>query len=203
MTMTDAALCEPLSVGLHAIEQAEVSAGDSVLIMGAGPIGRASLECARANGATDIVIVDIVDEKLRRARDQGANISINSDSESVIDTLRTTFDDGVDIGIEATGVKDAIETVPKTVAPGGLVVLMGLAPGQPVPFDTYRLVRRQIDIRSSYRFANTYPTCIDLLTNGVIDGKSMVDFHADLSEVADVFELATHPNVVKAMIDNK
>ncbi|WP_222914923.1 NAD(P)-dependent alcohol dehydrogenase [Natrinema sp. SYSU A 869] len=201
MTMTEGALCEPLSVGLQAIRRGEVGVGDTVLIMGAGPIGRTALECATAAGATKIVVVDIVDEKLDQAVDQGADLAINSRTQDVIEVLEAAIPTGVDVAIEATGAPPAIEIVPDTVGRGGTVVLVGLAADQAVPFDTYRLVRNQINIRGSYRFANTYSTAIELIADGAVDVESIVDFHTPLSEVSNAFERATESDIVKGVID--
>lgn len=201
MTVTEGALCEPLSVGLQAIQRGDVGIGDTVLIMGAGPIGRTALECATAAGAAEIVVVDIVDEKLDQAVDQGADLAINSSTQNVLKVLETAIPTGVDVAIEATGAPPAIETVPDTVGRGGTVVLVGLAADQAVPFDTYSLVRNQINVCGSYRFANTYSTAIELIADGSVDVESMVDFHAPLSEVSDAFECATESDVVKGVID--
>lgn len=194
-------MCEPLSVGLQTIWRGDVGVGDTVLIMGAGPIGRAALECIAAAGAAEIVVVDIVDEKLDQAVDQGADLAINSRTQDVPEVLETASLSGVDVAIEATGAPPAIEVVPDVVDRGGTVVLVGLAPDQAVPFDTYRLVRNQIDIRGGSRFANTYSTAIELIADGAIDVESMVDFHSPLSSISDAFDRANEPDVVKGVID--
>lgn len=201
MTMIEGGLCEPLSVGLHAIRRGQVSVGDTVLIMGAGAIGRIALECATAAGAAETVVVDIVDEKLDRAIDCGADLAINSNTQNVQKVVETAIPTGVDVAIEATGSPSAIEVVPDIIGRGGTVVLIGLAPDQTVPFDTFRLVRNQIDVRGSYRFANTYSTAIEMITNGAIDVKSMIDFHSPLQDISNAFERACEPEVVKGVID--
>jgi len=201
VTMTEGALCEPLSVGLFAIRRGGVGVGDTVLITGAGPIGRAAMECAQVAGATEIVVVDIVDKKLKKATDRGADIAINSRTQDVIETLTSHIPDGVDVAVEATGVPAAIQTLPDLVCRGGTIVLIGLASEEAIPFDTCRLVRNQIDIRGSYRFANTYSTVIELLANNEVDVESMVDFHEPLAKVPEAFERATEPEVIKGVID--
>lgn len=201
VSVAEGSLCEPLSVGLQAVKRGEIDVGDSVLIAGAGPIGRVAMECAMAAGAGEIIIVDIVDEKLDRAIDRGADVAINSKTQDVLEAITGEIEDGVDVAIEATGVPSMIEIAPETVTRGGTVVLVGLAADQAVPFDTYRLVRRQIDVRGSYRFANTYSTVIELIADSAVDVESMIDFHEPLVEVSEAFERASESNVVKGMID--
>lgn len=200
VSTTEAALCEPLSVGLQATKRGEVGVGDTVLIMGMGPIGRVALECTLAAGATEIVAVDVVDEKLDQASDHGADMTINSRTEDVVETVRDNVPDGVDVAIEATGAPPAIETIPDVVGTNGTVVLVGLASGQTIPFDTYRLIRKQIDVRGSYRFANTYSDAIGLVADGTVDLESMVDFETPLSDVSAGFERAADPDVVKGVV---
>lgn len=201
LTLTEAALCEPLSVGFQAVRRGDVDVGDSVLIMGAGPIGRMVQECAIAAGTSEVIVADLVEEKLDRAVERGADLAIDSGTQDVSEVIEAEVPSGVDVAIDATGAAPAIEGLPSTVASGGTVVLVGLADSQAIPFDTYRLVRKQIDIRGSYRFANTYPTVIDLLDSDKISIENMVDFHAPLEEIENAFERAAESDVIKGVVD--
>ncbi len=201
VTMTEAALCEPLNVGIQAAQRGDIGMGDTVLIMGAGPIGRMVQECAKAAGAKKIIVVDIVKKKLEKALDQGADIAINSQSQDITNIVQRETLNGVDVAVEATGVAPAIEAVPSTVRRGGTVVLVGLAANQTSSIDTYQLVRNQIDIRGSYRFANTYPTAIGLTARHDTSIEEIVDFHVPLEDVSDGFERASNPEIVKGIVD--
>ncbi|SNZ15521.1 L-iditol 2-dehydrogenase [Natronoarchaeum philippinense] len=196
----EGALCEPISVGVHAVRRAEVGMGDSVLVMGAGPIGLLAADVARAAGAANVAVVDVVDSKLDRALDRGADLAIDSRETNPATAVRDEFGAGVDAAIEATGAPPAIEAVLDTPGPDGTAVLVGLAPDAEVPVDTFELVRRQVDVRGSYRFANTYPTAISLLASGDVDAAGIVDFDLPLDRIGDAFERATEPDVVKGMI---
>jgi len=196
----EGALCEPISVGVHAVRRAGVGMGDSVLVMGAGPIGLLAADVARAAGAADVAVVDVVDSKLDRALDRGADLAIDSREADVAAAVRDEFGAGVDAAIEATGAPPAIEAVLDAPGPDGTAVLVGLAPDAEVPVDTFELVRRQVDARGSYRFANTYPTAISLIASGDVDATGIVDFELPLDRIGDAFERATEPDVVKGMI---
>ncbi|MFC6727716.1 NAD(P)-dependent alcohol dehydrogenase, partial [Natronoarchaeum mannanilyticum] len=94
----------------------------------------------------------------------------------------------------------AIESVLDAPGPDGTAVLVGLAPDAEVPVDTFELVRRQVDVRGSYRFANTYPTAISLIASGDVDAAGIVDFELSLDRIGDAFGRAAEPDVVKGMI---
>nr|WP_275040046.1 zinc-binding dehydrogenase [Natrialba asiatica] len=193
-------MCEPTSVGVHAVRRADVGMGDSVLVMGAGPIGLLAADVARAAGAADVAVVDVVDSKLDRAVDRGADLAIDGREADVAAAVREAFGTGVDAAIEATGAPPAIESVLDVTRPDGTVVLVGLAPDAEVPVDTFELVRRQVDVRGSYRFANAYPTAISLIAGGDVDAADIIDFDLPLDRVSDAFERAAEPVVVKGMI---
>lgn len=196
----EGALCEPVSVGVHAVKRADVGPGDTVAVMGAGPIGLLAADAARSAGASVVAVVDIVASKLDRALDRGADVVVDSRGADVAAVVREQTDEGVDVAIEATGAPPAIASVLDVPKRDGTVVLVGLAPDAEVPVDTFDLVRRQVDVRGSYRFANTYPTAISLIAHDTVDGTGLVDFDMPLDRVSDAFERATQSDVVKGMV---
>lgn len=108
--------------------------------------------------------------------------------------------DGVDVAIEATGDPDALEDCLAAVRRGGTVVCVGLGPDAELPLDVVDLVDRELTLRGSFRFANTYPAAIDLLADGAVDADGLVDFEAGLDDIGDAFECAAAPDLVKGMI---
>lgn len=196
----EGALCEPISVGIQAVRRADVDVGDTVLVMGAGPIGTLTMDVARAAGAANLAVVDIVPSKLDRAAERGATLTIDAREMDVAEAVRDEFDAGVDVAIEATGAPPAIEATLDAPRPDGTVVLVGLAPDETVPVDAFEIVRRQIDVRGSYRFANTYSTAISLLAAGEVDATGVMDFEMSHDRIGDAFERAKEPDVIKGMI---
>lgn len=196
----EGALCEPISVGIQAVRRADIDAGDTVLVTGAGPIGTLVMDVAMAAGATNVAVADVVDSKLERAADRGANLTIDSGEEDIAAAIRDEFGCGVDAAIEATGVPPAIEATLDAPRPGGTAVLVGLAPDETVPVDTFEIVSRQIDVRGSYRFANTYPAALSMIADGRIDAEGTVDFEMPLDRIAEAFERAQDPDVIKGVI---
>jgi len=200
VSMTAGALCEPLSVGVHAASRADVSPGDSVLITGCGPIGFTALEAVRAAGATEILMSDVVERKLAVAEKRGADAAFDVTQVDLVEAVSEYTDGGVDVVIEASGARPAIESATETVRRGGAVVLVGLAADGEVPIDTHGVINGELDLHGSFRFRNTYPTAIELLDRGVVDVEGLVDFEAPLSDLNAAFERVQDPEIIKGMI---
>ena len=197
----EGALCEPLSVGIHAARRGEVATGDSVLITGAGPIGLCALAAVRAAGATEVLVSEPVESKRERALERGADRVVDPTDESLADTVAAHTDGrGVDVTIEASGARPAIEATPATVCRGGTVVLVGMPTAETVDVDALGVINGEVDVRGSYRYANTYPTAIELLAGDAVDLSGIVEFDAPLADLESAFERALGPETVKGTI---
>ena len=200
------ALCEPLSVGIHACRRGDVGVGDSVLVTGAGPVGDAALTAARAAGATDVTVSDVVDAKLDRAEERGATRTLRADAGDVPAAVRGALgagDDtaaGVDAAVEASGTETGLADALESVRRGGTVVLVGLPPEREASVDVHRLVDGELDVRGSFRYRDTYPPAVDLLRTGRADPAATVDAEFGLDEVREAFERATDPETVKVVV---
>lgn len=197
----EGALCEPLSVGVHAARRGDVSTGDSVLVTGSGPIGLCVMEAVRAAGATDVLVSDVVDTKLDRADERGADRTVDVSEESLADAVAdNTGGRGVDVVIEASGSEPAIQSTLDAVRRGGAVVFVGMPADGEMPLDVLDVINNEVDVRGSYRYVNTYPTAVELLADGRADVSGLVDFEMGLSAVDDAFQRASDPERVKGMI---
>ncbi|GAA0200787.1 NAD(P)-dependent alcohol dehydrogenase [Haladaptatus pallidirubidus] len=201
VSLREGALCEPLSVGIHAARRGNVDVGDSVLITGCGPIGLLAMEAVRAAGATEVFISDMVPEKLRTAESRGADAVIDVREENLAGAVANLTDgDGVDIVIEASGAKPAIRSTIDSVRRGGTIVLIGLAQNAEIPLDTGEIIDNELDLFGSFRYRNTYPAAIDLLADNVVDVEGIVDFESGLDDIDKAFERAMNEETVKGMI---
>ena len=117
----EGALMEPLSVGVWACQKAGVSAGDRVLVTGAGPIGQLAMQCARAFGATEVTVSDVNPHRLELARRTGATRTVTPDDE---------LDGDYDALIECSGHPGALTAGIKALRPAGTAVLVGMGPGR-------------------------------------------------------------------------
>jgi L-iditol 2-dehydrogenase len=201
VSTTEGALCEPLSVGIHACRRGRVGTGDTVLVAGAGPIGLMMMDAARAAGATDLVVTDVVEEKLAFARDRGADRAVDVSSEELEGVVDEHTDGvGADVVVEASGAEPSIRSTVDVVRRGGTVVLVGLASEATVPLDVLDVIDNEIDVLGSFRYKNTYPAAVDLLSDGAVDVAGIVDFTSPLEEIDGAFRRAMDPTVVKGMI---
>uniref|UniRef100_C6JSN3 Alcohol dehydrogenase-like C-terminal domain-containing protein n=1 Tax=Sorghum bicolor TaxID=4558 RepID=C6JSN3_SORBI len=121
ITTKEGALVEPLAVGMHAANQGEVKLGSSVVILGAGTIGLVTLLACKANGATDITVVDVIPKRLEYAKNLGATKTINAAEADVFAEIdKLTDKKGVDVVIETAGTARTISQTPYMVKNGAI-----------------------------------------------------------------------------------
>lgn len=160
-----------------------------------------TMGAAFASGATDVIITDVVPEKLDFASERGADLTIDV-SETDLETAVAEYTDGVgiDVVIEASGAEPSIRSTIDAVRRGGTVVLVGLADEANVPFDVLDVIDNELDVLGSFRYKNTYDAAIGLLEDDAVDVEGIVDFESSLDDIDDAFRRAMEPNVVKGMI---
>jgi len=207
-----AALLEPLAVGIWAARRGGVKPGDTVAIIGAGPIGCTSIQAAKAAGATTIIAVDLEDFRLSLARTVGATHTINARTTDAVAEIRRLTSEISGLPLSHAGVDVAFETagsvptcrmslqVPRT---GGVTVLVGLPPAPEVALDIVSAASRETDIRGIFRYANCYPTAIALVASGAIDLDALVTHRYAFADTQDAFEFAEREKAasMKVMID--
>lgn len=162
-----ASFAEPLTIGIHACRRAAVTAAEYCLILGAGPIGLALLECAKLRGAR-VVVSDLNEERLAFARQLGAETILAGDG-LLPRVLEDTGGEGADVVLEATGSAAAVAGTVDLVAPGGRVVIVGLVKkGIAVPMPGLDFTRKEVNILGSRNSVNCFPEAIALLASGAI-----------------------------------
>lgn len=201
VSLREGALCEPLSVAMHACRRAGIEEGDSVLITGAGPIGRLVAAVARDRGAGPILMTDIVPAKLEDASATVADIAVNVADADLDDVIDTEVDPrGVDVAIESSGADPAVGTAVEAVKRGGCVTFVGIPPTADVPLSVAETIDGEYDIRGSFRFKNTYPAAIKGIEAGRYDVDSIVSFEEPLTRAQEAFERAQEPENVKGIV---
>jgi len=202
VSMREGALCEPFGVGLHATRRGSVGHGDTVAILGAGTIGSVTMEAAKAAGATDVIVADVVDSKLERAAEHGADATVNVSREDfAIGVDDYTDGRGADVVFEATDSEPDLEALIDATRRGGAVVMIGLADEATVEINALEIITNELDVYGSFRDANRYGPAIDLIANGDVDIGWIVDFSAPLEDVRNAFERARDDDgAIKGMI---
>ena len=190
------ALMEPLSVGIWACKKGGVTAGDHVLVTGAGPIGLLAMQVAFAQGATEVTLTDVADERLEIARRLGATRALNVAAEPLGEA-------GIeaDVLIECSGNERALGDGIRCVRPAGVAVVVGMGPNEETSVPLAFIQTSEIILTGTFRYANTYPTAIDLAATGKVDLDAMVTSHYGLPDTEEALQASgKDPANVKPMV---
>ncbi|XP_050679398.1 sorbitol dehydrogenase-like [Leptidea sinapis] len=203
ITMEEGALLEPLSVGVHACRRGGVSAGDVVLVLGAGPIGLVTLLAAKAMGASRVLITDILESRLETAKKLGADHTIlvarDSNEAHLVHQVHETLGGHPDISIDASGAQSTVRLALLATKSGGVAVLVGM--GSPeLTLPIAGALAREVDIRGIFRYVNEYPIALSLIASGQINVKPLVTHHFSLEESLEAYEVARKGLGIKVMI---
>jgi L-iditol 2-dehydrogenase len=186
------ALMEPLSVGIWACRKAGVTAGDRVLVTGAGPIGLLAMQVALAFGATQVEVADVNEARLALAARTGATRTLISgrDEPATADTL-----------IECSGHPAALSAGIAALRPAGTAVLVGMGPGDTGEVPLSLIQGRELWLTGTFRYANTYPTAIALAASGRVDLEAIITGHYGLEGAEDALKIGREdPASVKVMV---
>lgn len=195
MTDDEAALLEPVSVAVHAARRANVTAGSRVFISGAGPIGILNAQVARAFGATEVVISDPIAHRREFALDHGAHVALDP-----ADSDLTCYAEHFDCYIDASGNGLAILDALPTIRRGGTAVLVGMG-GDRLEIPIAMIQMREINLTGTYRYVNTWPVAIDLVTSGAVNVSSLITGHYGLHDVEEaLMKASTDPAAIKTMV---
>ncbi|GAA1479980.1 2,3-butanediol dehydrogenase [Gordonia sinesedis] len=190
-----AALIEPLSVGVHAVDRSGGGAGDVAVITGAGPIGLLTAAVCKARGLTTIVSEP---SPLRRAKAVEAEVADHVLDPSAVDVVGTvaelTDGRGADVGFECTSVQPALDTLFDALRPRGVLVVVSIW-GHPAEVEMQKLVLKEIDMRGTIAYVNTHPATIELVENGTIDLSPFITGRIGLDDLVDEgFDTLIHRN---------
>ena len=200
----EAAMTEPLACVLHGAEEAGVKLGDTVTIIGAGPIGLLHLLTAKKKGAGKIISIDLVEERLNFAEKLGADETINAGKENVVEKVRQlTGGYGADVVVEAIGLPATWEQAPKLVRKGGTVLEFGgCPPGTEIKVDTELLHYGEVTVRGAFHATPLhFKKALNLIASRTIDVRPLVTRKMPLEEIKEAFEmLSTTKSEIKIAI---
>lgn len=188
LSLSEAALAEPLSVGLHAIQRAGSVLGKHVLVTGCGPIGSLLIGALRRAGAARIVAADIADLPLQCAKEMGADETINLKVQpETMDAYKV--DKGqFDVVFEASGSEAALRVGLDTIVPRGILVSIGI--GGDIKLPMTQLVAKEVDLRGTFRFHSEFATAVRFLNEGLVNGKPVITAILPLDRAIEAFDLA-------------
>lgn len=180
-----------------------VKPGDSVAIVGAGPIGLAAITCARLYSPGHIIAIDLADARLDAAKQFGADVTINPSREDPAERINALTDGlGADVAIEAVGVPETFEMCTRLIRPGGHVANVGVH-GQPATLHLEDLWIRNVTITTGLVDTWSTPTLLRLVGSGQLDAEKFITHRFELGEIIhayDVFARAADTGALKVVM---
>jgi len=183
-----AAMVEPISVAVHAVNRTPVRLNDTAVVIGAGVIGLLVVQALRAAGCGRIIAVDLSPTRLELAGELGADEVLRSDEVDVVEAVRErTGGRGADIAVEAVGIDQTVRTAVDCVRKGGAVTLVGNVSPR-VELLLQAAVTRELSLYGSAASCGEYPDCLDLMQRGTVRVEAIISAVAPLSEGATWFQ---------------
>ena len=182
-----------------------VKPGDTVVVVGAGPVGLAAIITAKLYGPGRIVAVDLDNSRLERAQEFGADVVINNSSENAVERVQEMTDGlGADVVMEAVGVPATFELCTELVCPGGRVANIGVH-GEPATLHLETLWIKSITITTGLVDAYSTLTLLNLVSEGRLDPTGLTSHRFELNEIIeayDVFADAANTNALKVTLSS-
>ena len=202
MSFVQAALLEPVSIGMHAANRARISIGDTVVVVGAGAIGLFVLQACKLKGAR-VIICDINDFRLDVARELGAEVLVNPTKSSLKDkVLKVSDGAGADVAFEVVGFAQTFADAISVTKTGGYLVAVGNLQ-KTAEFNLQELVARELTFTGSYASSGEFREGIDLVASGKINVEPLISDVLPLREGPSAFDrlLKAQENLLKIVLE--
>ena len=191
----EGALIEPLAVGMHAAMQGGARLGQTAVVTGAGCIGLVTLLSLKAMGVSRVIVADIMEKRLEKALELGADAVINGKNEdTAARILELTGGRGFDLGIETAGSEITASQLIQGAAKGACVVFVGYSASGEMELPVSKALDKELEFKTVFRYRNIYPMAIEAVASGKIAIKDIV---------TDSFELDDIQNALDACVKNK
>lgn len=192
------ATIEPLAVGLQGIQQVGVRAAESVVVLGAGPIGLVTAAACAAYGATEITAVDLIEGRLEFARTMGATDTVNAGQQQVTEVLR----DSADVVMDCVGSPQTTAESVAVARAGGRVCWIGMA-GDRAELPLVDAQAKELRFFTVWRYAGVFQTAVKLLGSGRIDTEPMITDRFEFPDVEGALEFASEnkKSALKTMVN--
>ena len=176
-----------------------VEPGDTVAIVGAGPIGLAAVMTAKLLTPGRIVVIDLADARLEKAREFGADVTIiNGSTDALAEVMELTDGLGADVAIEAVGVPETFELCTELIRPGGRVANVGVH-GHPATLHLERLWIRDVTITTGLVDTFTTPKLLRLIAEGRLDPTPFATHRFELEEMTEAYDTFTDAATTNAL----
>ncbi|WP_339226284.1 2,3-butanediol dehydrogenase [Oceanobacillus sp. FSL K6-2867] len=185
LTLQDGALIEPTAVAVQAVKEGALQFGDTVAIFGAGPIGLLTAIAAKAAGASKIIVLDLSETRLEKAKELGATHIINSGEQDAVKAIRELVPDGVDVSFEVAGVAPTFkQAIDATRARGTMVIVSIFA--RSIEWNPIHLTNTGVKITSSIAYTPTsFQQTVDLMGTGQLKPQGIITDQIQLDDIVE------------------
>ena len=200
LSFIEAAMAEPISCCLHGIDLCNIKAGDTVLVMGGGPIGMIMMQLAKNAGASKVIMSEPVEEKREQALKLGATKTIDPLHEDV-EAVLAEYCENVNVVIECVGNVHTQADAVRFAGKGATIMYFGLAaPEESFPIRPDDIFKKELHITSSYINPYSFERAIQILESGTVELESLITNVVPLDDIADVFTKPEYRRTGKVMI---
>jgi 2-desacetyl-2-hydroxyethyl bacteriochlorophyllide A dehydrogenase len=201
VSFESASLAEPLACCLHGIERAGIQAGQTVAVVGSGPIGLIMVQLAFRHGASRVFASDPRASRRDMARRFGAEV-LDPGKDTIAAALQRQGSEGVDTAIECAGAPDAMGQAIASVKRGGTVLLFSVpdveASLQVRPFDIYQ---KELTIKGSFINPNTHGRAVTLIGQGMVELEALISHRFALADLGKALAMHSNPQSVKILVE--
>ncbi|MEI7526435.1 MAG: alcohol dehydrogenase catalytic domain-containing protein [Mariniphaga sp.] len=203
MTYTEAAISEPLAIGVYAVNQSIPVKGATVGIFGFGPIGMSVILPAIAKGAGKIYVTDLIEERLTIAKECGATWTGNAAKGDIVEQIIKEEPLLLDVIFECCGKQEAMDQAIELLKPGGKLMIIGIPEFDRWSFSVDKMRHKEICIQSVRRQNHSVEEALELMETNAVNVGKMATHRFPFDRTKEGFDLVTGYNdgVMKAMID--
>lgn len=203
MDTVEGALIEPLAVGFHAAIQGGASMGQTAVITGSGCIGLVTLLALKAMGVSKVYVVDIMQKRLDKALELGADAVINAKEVDAVEKIMELTDGrGCDLGIETAGTQITAAQLIRVAKKGSTIVYVGYSASGEITIPMGMALDKELDFKTVFRYRNIYPLAIEAIAQKKVDIKNIITDTFELDHIQDALQscVKNKDSIVKGLI---
>ena len=200
----EGALIEPLAVGFHAAIQGEAKIGQTAVVTGAGCIGLVSIIALKAMGVSKVYVVDIMEKRLEKALELGADEVINGKEKDVVaEIIKLTDGKGCDLVIETAGTEITTVQAIHMAKKGTNIVLVGYSKTGEMTLPMSLVLDKELSFKTVFRYRHIYPLAIEAVASGKVNLKGIVTDIFKLNDIQKAMDYSVNnkADIVKAVIE--
>jgi L-iditol 2-dehydrogenase len=203
MTMEQAVLAEPLSIGLYALRLGQMRPGGRIAVLGAGPIGLSVLLCAKAVAPGKAYVTDPIPERREVARQCGADWIGDPHDQDPVAAIAQDEPLGLDLVFECSGDPACINQAQQLLAPGGKLVLVGIPEETEIRFDIHAMRRKELTLINVRRQKGCVGPVVRMMEEGLVNVDRLLTHRFPLESIHEAFNLVAdyRDGVIKAILD--